>query len=160
VIVAWSFGQNALRDDLDRSERIIFGDMPHGAADVATIVVDLRDRRGRVNRPRRGILAQRAGHTAPLIANLADEHPMTEEWTPGPKHTPRESRAGKVIFRVAKGTDIRYVEFRHHEGVGVEVQLFENGELFRGRMFETEWLARTEATRQREAFEALGWKVR
>jgi hypothetical protein len=36
------------------------------------------------------------------------------------------------------------------------VQLYENGELFWGRMFETEWLARTEATRQREAFEATG----
>jgi len=66
---------------------------------------------------------KKLSHTAPLIANLADEHPMTEEWTPGPKHKLRERKPGEVIFRMVKGTETRRLEFRRHEEARVEVQL-------------------------------------
>jgi hypothetical protein len=60
MIVAWSLGQNAVSDDVDRSGRIVFGDVPDRAADLTAIVVDQRDHREAFNGTRRWIVARRA----------------------------------------------------------------------------------------------------
>lgn len=85
---------------------------------------------------------------------MSDDHLLSSHRPP----PPRQPQPGEELWRVVKGTETRHAELRDNGRLGVELQVFVNGEFAHGQRYESRPIALQEAARIRGALEGVGFE--